>query len=99
MFRAMPLLLKLFGRVPTGRASADYAALQNILRMVPLRVLRIPRAYFSKFYVLKSASMVLALKNMLHPKKQKLVGGMRCLSRSALHATHQLLYFRMQHVF
>ena len=40
----MPLLLKLFGRVPTGRASADYAALQNILRMVPLRVLRIPRA-------------------------------------------------------
>ena len=40
--------LFLFGRVPTGRASADFAALQNILRMVPLRVLRIPRAYFIK---------------------------------------------------
>jgi hypothetical protein len=44
----MPLLLKLIGRVPSARASADYAALQNILRMVPLRVLRIPRAYFTK---------------------------------------------------
>ena len=40
----MSLLLKLLGRVPTGRASTDYATLQNILRMVPLRVLRIPRA-------------------------------------------------------
>ena len=37
-------LFRLFGRVPSGRASADYATLQNILRMVPLRVLRIPRA-------------------------------------------------------
>ena len=44
--RAMPLLLKLLGRVPTGRASTDYATLQNILRMVPLRVLRIPRAIY-----------------------------------------------------
>ena len=45
---AMPLirifLFGLFGRVPAVRASTDYAALQNILRMVPLRVLRIPRA-------------------------------------------------------
>ncbi|MFZ9451841.1 MAG: hypothetical protein ACO27N_06970, partial [Bacteroidia bacterium] len=32
------------------------------------KTLRIPIAYFIKFYVLKSASMVLALKNMLHPK-------------------------------
>ena len=64
-------LIGLFGRVPAGRASADYATLQNILRMVPLRVLRIPIAYFTKFYVLKLASMVLALKNMLHPKIQK----------------------------
>ena len=48
MLGAMPLLLKLLGRVPTGRASTDYATLQNILRMVPLRVLRIPRAYFTK---------------------------------------------------
>ena len=49
---AMPsvqdLVFEVFGRVPTGRASADYATLQNILRMVPLRVLRIPRAYFTK---------------------------------------------------
>ena len=45
---AMSLLLKLFGRVPAGRASTDYATLLNILRMVPLRVLRIPRAYFIK---------------------------------------------------
>ena len=29
-------------RIPI--ASSDYASLQNILRMVPLRVLRIPRA-------------------------------------------------------
>ena len=41
-------LIGLFGRVPAGRASADYATLQNILRMVPLRVLRIPRVYFTK---------------------------------------------------
>jgi len=40
----MSLLLKLLGRVPLGRASTDYAALQNILRIVPLWVLRIPRA-------------------------------------------------------
>ena len=40
--------LFLFGRVPAGRASADYAALQNILRIVPLRVLRIPRANILK---------------------------------------------------
>ena len=39
-------LVGLFGRVPAGRASADYATLQNILRMVPLRVLRIPRAIY-----------------------------------------------------
>ena len=44
ILKAMSLLLKLLGRVPSGRASTDYATLQNILRMVPLRVLRIPRA-------------------------------------------------------
>ena len=38
--------------------------------------------------------MVLALKNMLHPKIQKLVGGMRCLSRSALHALYDETGFR-----
>jgi hypothetical protein len=38
-------ICKIFIRcVPTGRASSDFASLQNILRMVPLRVLRIPRA-------------------------------------------------------
>ena len=52
MLGAMPsvqdLVFEVFGRVPAGRASADYATLQNILRMVPLWVLRIPRAYFTK---------------------------------------------------
>ena len=49
--------LFLFWRVPLGRASKDFAALQNILRMVPLRVLRIPRALFaySFFWAMPSA--------------------------------------------
>ena len=34
----------IFWAMPLGRASADNAALKNILWMVPLRILRIPRA-------------------------------------------------------
>jgi hypothetical protein len=33
---------------PSGRASADFATLQNILRMVPLRIMRIPIAGYIK---------------------------------------------------
>ena len=48
MSSVQDLVFEVSGSVPAGRASADYAKLQNILRMVPLRVLRIPRAYFTK---------------------------------------------------
>jgi len=72
IFRAMPSV-----RATAGSLCSVAFGEKNLL---------IPIAYFTKFYVLKSASMVLALKNMLHPKIQKPVGGMRCLSRSALHA-------------
>ena len=44
VFSDYEFLFEVLGLVPSGRASADFATLQNILRMVPLRILRIPRA-------------------------------------------------------
>ena len=68
-----------FGPGYSGLALLSYCCAMNY-------TLRIPIADYKTQLSIESASMILALKNMLHPKIQKPVGGMRCLSRSALHA-------------